>query len=85
MPKQKHDSPHTHKRNQNLHGRIAHLRRRQTTLINLIDSLRAYARYAGQECDLTSPATLREIGQTPIGCLRRGPQPKEMLTDGMGL
>jgi hypothetical protein len=41
-------------RTQNLDGRIAELRRRQAILTNLIDSLSAYARYAGQESDLTS-------------------------------
>jgi hypothetical protein len=43
----------TQEQSPGLDGRIARLRCRRTALVQLIDSLTAYAEYAGQESDLT--------------------------------
>ena len=53
MPKQMCDSRQAQEQSPTLYERIAHLRRRRTALTQLIDSLTAYAQYAGQESDLT--------------------------------
>jgi hypothetical protein len=53
MPKQMCDPRQAQEQSPTLDERIAHLRRRRTALTQLIDSLTAYAQYAGQESDLT--------------------------------
>jgi hypothetical protein len=52
MLKQISDPRQAQEQNPSLDERIARLRRRQTALTQLIDSLTAYAQYAGQESDL---------------------------------
>lgn len=53
MPKQICDPRQAKEQSPSLDERIAHLRRRRTALTQLIDSLTAYAQYAGQEFGLT--------------------------------
>ena len=53
MPKQMCDPRQAQEQSPGLDERIVHLRRRRTALTQLIDSLTAYAQYAGQESDLT--------------------------------
>jgi hypothetical protein len=55
MPKQIRDPWQALEQSPTLDERITHLRRQRTALTQLIDSLTAYAQYAGQESDLTYP------------------------------
>jgi hypothetical protein len=63
MPKQLCATYRAEEHSPSLDERIARLRRRRTALMQLIESLNAYARYDGQESDLTYACHLYDLSR----------------------